>query len=105
MDSLEQICTVLNSNSFLTKAGLGIAYKIASNVPYGAVLILGVHGTDPILTVVSFNNNLEPNMVELGKSGLIETTLLSNRTFKIEYSRDVYARIIASSDCTIEVIS
>lgn len=83
---------------------MGTKYKISSTVPYNSLLIWGLYGTRPVLTVVALNNNQAPGVIDLAEKELIKAALILDTVYEIEIGKDVSACIISAYKSSIELV-
>lgn len=73
---------------------------ITSSVVYNAFLMIGLHGTESILTYV-IQNGTKATVKDYGRAGEITAENLNNRKISIHISEDTAARIISVYPCSI----
>lgn len=96
----------LNSNRFPTLYTLGGKYRITiSNTLYNSLLIWGLYGTTPILTIVALNAEQKPGVCDLAGKDYITATLISGITFELSLDSDAAVRIVSINECTFEKIA
>ena len=75
------------------------------NTSYNSLLIWGLFGTTPILTVVALNAEQKPGVHDLAGKDYITATLISGITFELSLDSNAAVRIASINECTFEKIT
>lgn len=73
---------------------------ITSSIMYNEFLMIGLHGTESILTSV-IHNETKATVKDYGRAGEITAENLNNHKISIHISKDTAARIISVYPCSI----
>lgn len=87
---------------------MGGKFKItASNATFSSLLIWGLYGITPILTVVALNNGKEPkaSVSDLAGKGYITTNSISGGMYELKLDDNAAVRIASINGCTFEKIT